>query len=95
MRRRSSPPRLARESRPDLNTDELVAKRANAERVKLFLYRVPEELYDYENDPDALNNLIGDPAHKERVADFRRQLAEHMKSTSDPQLAPFTKFIGN
>jgi len=66
-----------------------------AERVKLFLYRVPEELYDYEKDPDALNNLIGDPAHKERVADFRRQLAEHMKSTSDPQLAPFNKLIGN
>ena len=66
-----------------------------AERVKLFLYRVPEELYDYEKDPDALNNLISDPAHKERIADFRRQLAEHMKSTSDPQLAPFNKLIGN
>ena len=64
-----------------------------AARVKLFLYRVPEELYDYEKDPDALNNLIGDPAHKDRVADFRRQLAAHMKGTADPQLAPFNKLI--
>ena len=87
------------ESQNGLTMAAMKAASANnssiAERVKLFLYRVPEELYDYEKDPDALNNLIGDPAHKERVADFRRQLAEHMKSTSDPQLAPFTKFIGN
>ena len=66
-----------------------------AERVKLFLYRVPEELYDYEKDPDALHNLIGDPAHKERVESFRRQLAEHMKDTADPQLATFNILLGN
>jgi N-sulfoglucosamine sulfohydrolase len=66
-----------------------------AERVKLFLYRVPEELYDYEKDPDALHNLIGDPAHKERVESFRSQLAEHMKDTADPQLATFNKLLGN
>ena len=65
-----------------------------AARVKLFLYRVPEELYDYEKDPDALHNLIGDPVHKERVEGFRRQLAGHMKGTADPQLAPFNKLLG-
>ena len=30
-----------------------------ADRVNLFLYRVPEELYDFERDPDGLNNLAG------------------------------------
>ena len=87
------------ESQNGLTMAAMKAAAANnssiAERVKLFLYRVPEELYDYEKDPDALNNLIGDPAHKDRVADFRRQLAEHMKGTSDPQLAPFNKLLGN
>jgi len=40
-------------------------------RVALFLYRVVEEFYDLENDPDAVERL-------------RRALAERMKSTGDP-----------
>ena len=30
---------------------------AIAERVRLFLQRTPEELFDYQSDPDALKNL--------------------------------------
>jgi N-sulfoglucosamine sulfohydrolase len=55
-----------------------------AARVELFLYRVPEEFYDFRNDPDALNNLIGDAAHKERADWFRRQLAQWMRRFEDP-----------
>ena len=36
-------------------------------RVALFLYRVVEEFYDLENDPDALHNLIDDPAYAGEV----------------------------
>ncbi|UCG48335.1 MAG: sulfatase, partial [Phycisphaerales bacterium] len=33
-----------------------------AERVRMFRYRAAEELYDLENDPDCLKNLVGKPA---------------------------------
>ncbi|MEE2900327.1 MAG: sulfatase, partial [Gemmatimonadota bacterium] len=38
-------------------------------RVDLFTDRVPEELYDYENDPDGLVNLIDDPAYADILAE--------------------------
>jgi len=53
-------------------------------RVALFEYRVVEEFYDLENDPDALHNLIDDPAYADEVARLRRALADRMKSTGDP-----------
>lgn len=55
-----------------------------AERVKLFLYRVPEEFYDFEADPDALHNLIGDPRYKPEVERLRKLLREHLARTGDP-----------
>ncbi len=60
-------------------SDEAIEK-----RVALFLYRVVEEFYDLENDPDALHNLIDDPAYAGEVERLRRALAERMKSTGDP-----------
>jgi N-sulfoglucosamine sulfohydrolase len=57
-----------------------------AARVKHFLYRTPEELYDYENDPDALNNLAADPKYKQELARLRKTLYKHMQATGDPQL---------
>ena len=41
-----------------------------AERLRLFDYRDPEELYDYENDPDALNNLIDNPEMTVKYREF-------------------------
>ncbi|MEX0585589.1 MAG: sulfatase-like hydrolase/transferase, partial [Pirellulales bacterium] len=35
-----------------------------AARLKLFDHRVPEELYDYASEPDALANLIDNPEHR-------------------------------
>ncbi|HSW44259.1 MAG TPA: sulfatase [Phycisphaerae bacterium] len=58
-------------------------------RVKHFLYRVPEEFYDFERDPCALHNLIDDASHAKTVAGFRKRLRETMKSTSDPLLPQF------
>jgi len=66
--------------------------RCIAERVKLFLYRVPEEFYDLEKDPDALHNLVKKSGCRERVRRMRLKLLEKMKSTSDPLLGRFKEF---
>lgn len=57
---------------------------AIADRVRLFLYRVPEEFYDFETDPDALNNLIDDPAYKHEIGEMRRAMLATMESSDDP-----------
>ena len=59
------------------------------ERVDMFMYRVPEEFYDYEKDPDALNNLIDNPKYKKEIDKFRALLDKHMEATNDPVLVPF------
>ncbi|MDR2886263.1 MAG: sulfatase [Rikenellaceae bacterium] len=60
-----------------------------AARVKLFDYRVAEEFYDYEKDPDALHNLIDDPAYAAQINTFRDLLDKHMVATDDPVLEAF------
>lgn len=62
---------------------------AIAARVDLFRYRVPEELYDLEKDPDCLQNLIDDPTHRETLELLQRKLVEQMRKTEDPMLAAF------
>ena len=56
-------------------------------RVRLFQYRVPEEFYDYQADPDALHNLIDDPQHADHILTLKKALLAHLKQTEDP-LAP-------
>jgi len=58
-------------------------------RCRLFLYRVPEEFYDLQNDPDALHNLIDDPDYQQDIQRLRRALADWMRRTKDPALAAF------
>jgi N-sulfoglucosamine sulfohydrolase len=60
-----------------------------AERVKLFRYRVPEELYDLEKDPDCLRNLIGSPQHSKVLDTLRKKLTSWMEETDDPMLEAF------
>ena len=60
-------------------------------RCQLFLYRVPEEFYDLENDPDALHNLIDDPARGAEIERMRAALADWMRRTDDPSLEAFQK----
>ncbi len=45
--------------------------------------RPPEELYDVENDPHCLNDLIGDPKFAELKADLSTRLDAWMKSQGD------------
>lgn len=57
-----------------------------AGRVKLFQYRVIEELYDFANDPDALYNIVGDSEYKKELDKMRIELLNLMKRTNDPAL---------
>ena len=60
-----------------------------AARVHLFLYRVPEELYDFAEDPDALSNRIDDPACAPELDTLRASLEQCMEQTADPALEAF------
>jgi N-sulfoglucosamine sulfohydrolase len=62
---------------------------AVAARVRHFLYRVPEELYDYAADPDAKRNLIEDARFKKEIADLKARLRAHLERTADPVRAQF------
>lgn len=64
-----------------------------AARVEFFLKRVPEEFYDYQADPHALNNLIADPRHKPEIERMRREMLQWMKRTADPLTAAFVKRV--
>jgi N-sulfoglucosamine sulfohydrolase len=59
---------------------------AVAQRVKLFRYRVPEELYDLSKDRDCLRNLIDSREHADIVRDMRKRLEDWMVATGDPML---------
>jgi N-sulfoglucosamine sulfohydrolase len=65
-------------------TDEKIA-----ERVKMFRYRVLEELYDMEKDPDCLVNLIDTPDHQKALGRLCYEMETWMKRTSDPLLPAF------
>ena len=45
--------------------------------------RVPEELYDLQNDPDEVTNLANDPAHAEQLDEMRSQLEAWIVDTDD------------
>ncbi|RPI41381.1 MAG: hypothetical protein EHM46_06485, partial [Bacteroidetes bacterium] len=62
---------------------------AIAERVALYRYRVPEEFYDFRNDPDGLHNLVDDPAYASRLDEFRQKMLEMMEKYRDPALEAF------
>lgn len=64
---------------------------AIAARVRLFLYRVPEELYDFATDPAARVNLIDDARYSGELARLTQALEDWMVSTGDPALAGFRR----
>jgi len=64
---------------------------AVAQRVKVFRYRTPEELYDLERDPDCLTNLAGSSEHQNVLRSYQKQLRDWMVATVDPLLATFDK----
>lgn len=60
-----------------------------ANRVKFFQYRVPEEFYDFENDPDAIHNLINEPSYQNIIEEFKTKLNEYMNKFEDPLLEKY------
>jgi N-sulfoglucosamine sulfohydrolase len=58
-------------------------------RLRHLELRVPEELYDYRTDPDALLNLVADPAYATELKGLRGELLAQMERTQDPQLEAF------
>lgn len=64
-----------------------------ADRVKLFLYRVPEELYDFKDDPDAKNNIADNPKHKKQLTKMRKEMLTWMIDTKDHLESEFRKYL--
>ncbi len=60
-----------------------------AERLKFFDHRVPEELYNYDQDSDALENLIAKPEFRAQRDRLTQQLEAWMVQTKDPMLEVF------
>jgi N-sulfoglucosamine sulfohydrolase len=54
--------------------------------LKNYLFRLAEELFDLETDPDEVHNLASDPAHAEVLADIRLKLEQWQQATHDPWL---------
>lgn len=65
-----------------------------ADRVEFYAHRVPLEFYNYEADPDALNNLIDDPDWRPQIKQLTAELLRHMETTGDPQLAALRRRRG-
>ena len=55
-----------------------------ASRHSLYQFRVPEEFFDVQNDPDCLVNLISDPQHQATITELRETLLSELRRTSDP-----------
>jgi N-sulfoglucosamine sulfohydrolase len=60
-----------------------------AQRVNMFRYRVPEELYDLKNDPDCLKNLVDIPDYKSELRKMRTWLHSWMEKNRDPLTPAF------
>lgn len=58
------------------------------ERENVFSYRCPEEFYQYDSDPDALNNLIDSMEYTDRIQEMRIDLLEWMEKYNDTDLLP-------
>ncbi|KKY18788.1 putative n-sulfoglucosamine sulfohydrolase [Phaeomoniella chlamydospora] len=55
-------------------------------RLKDYIFRPPEELYDLEEDPDEVRDLAKDEKNAELVAGFRERLEQWQRDTNDPWL---------
>jgi N-sulfoglucosamine sulfohydrolase len=60
-----------------------------AARIKLFNFRETEEFYDLINDPDALVNLINNPAYQHQIEEVRKAIEQKMAATEDHILEAF------
>ena len=59
------------------------------QRLNMLNFRVPEELYNYDKDPDALDNLITKKEYETKLNELRNVMAEFMEKSRDPLLKLF------
>jgi len=89
--------RFKNESQSGLTFKAMAAAAATdtaiASRVQHFVLRCPEEFYDYEQDPDALRNLIDDPDHAGRIREFRKLMQTRMQESGDPKLEQYEQDV--
>jgi N-sulfoglucosamine sulfohydrolase len=50
-----------------------------------FGKRQPDELYDLRRDPEAVNNLAGDLALREKLDDLRYRMMQMLREEQDPR----------
>ena len=55
-----------------------------AERVREYLLRAPEELYDWQKDPGSQVNLVDNPDYADVLNDARENLRQWMVANNDP-----------
>lgn len=64
-------------------------------RTAFYERRVPEELYRFDRDPDALDNVADDPRHEAVRAELRARLLAWMDRTGDPLANRYRTFVGS
>jgi N-sulfoglucosamine sulfohydrolase len=64
-----------------------------AGRVRFFDYRCREEFYDFTKDPDALHNLIADPAYSDQIKEYQSRLRKYLQDSEDPVLPAFNEYV--
>ena len=72
-----------RHSKPKGREDEVMV---GSRKLKDYIFRPAEELYDLENDPLEVNNLAGDKAFALVLLELRARLEAWQKETLDPWL---------
>jgi N-sulfoglucosamine sulfohydrolase len=55
-------------------------------KLKDYFFRPPEELYDLQNDPNEVRNLVNNPEYVTILEDLRTRLEEWQRRTEDPWL---------
>ena len=65
--------------------------KAMNERLNLYRYRVPQELYQVKRDPDCLQNLIDSSNNQEVKNKLQKLMEQWMVKTGDPILECFRK----
>lgn len=54
-----------------------------------YEHRPKEELFDMQNDPNELKNVVGDPKHAEVLNDLRAKLKTWQEATKDPWISKY------
>lgn len=60
-------------------------------RVDLYLFRVKEEFYCLDKDPDCLKNLIDNPDMQEKISFFKKRMESYMIESRDAYLDRFRR----